>query len=116
VSQQCAPIDTTADTTQSATPRNSRQPSAKKSAYLSRFCNIRQRLETGDIGLWLRRSRGRAIGPTRQTVAVARPDTTLIPPGTQYGAIRSNTEERKPLKYAAFATSCKPLQRLSDHS
>ena len=46
-------VDTIADTTQSATRRNGGQPSAKKSAYLSRFCNIRQRLETGIGGLWL---------------------------------------------------------------
>jgi hypothetical protein len=52
-----SPPDTTPDTTQSATRRNCRQPPAQKSAYLSRFCNIRQHPETYDIGLWLRRSR-----------------------------------------------------------
>jgi hypothetical protein len=56
-------VDTTFDTTQSATRRNGWQPPAKKSAYLSCLCNIRQRLETDDIGLWLRRSGVRAIGP-----------------------------------------------------
>ena len=56
--------DTTADTTQSATRRNSRQPPARKRVYLSRFCNIRKHIETGIGGLWLRRSRVRAIGPT----------------------------------------------------
>jgi hypothetical protein len=56
------PFDTTFDTTQSATRRNVGQPSAKKSAYLSRFCNTRQRLETGVSGLWLRR---RGIEPVR---------------------------------------------------
>jgi hypothetical protein len=40
----------------------------------------------------------------------------LIPPGAQYGATRSNPQQRKPLKYAAFASPCTPLQRLSDHS
>jgi len=43
-------------------------------------------------------------------------DTTLIPLGTQYGATLSNPEQRKSLRYAAFATLCTPLQRLSDHS
>jgi len=49
-------VDTTSDTTQGAIRRNTGQRSAKKSAYLSRFCNIRQRLETRVGGLWLRRS------------------------------------------------------------
>jgi hypothetical protein len=43
-------------------------------------------------------------------------DTTLIPLGTQYGATPGNPEQRMPPRYAGFATSCKPLQRLSDHS
>jgi hypothetical protein len=43
-------------------------------------------------------------------------DTTLIPQGTQYGATLSKLENRNPSEYAAFATLCKPLQRLSDHS
>src|SRR5215208_4959868 len=56
--------DTTADTTQTATHRNGGQPPAKRSAYMSRFCNVRQHLETGVSGLWLRRSRVRALSVT----------------------------------------------------
>ena len=58
------PFDTTSDTTQSATGRNVRQPPAKKSAYLSRFCSVGQHSETGVGGLWLRRSRVRAPSVT----------------------------------------------------
>jgi hypothetical protein len=43
-------------------------------------------------------------------------DTTLTPPRAQSGAILSKPENRYPLRYAAFANLCKPLQRLSDHS
>jgi hypothetical protein len=52
----------------------------------------------------------------RQTVAVARPDTTLIPPRTQYGATPSNPEQSNQLGNAGFAILGNPLQPLMDHS
>src|SRR5918994_3346039 len=71
-------FDTTSDTTQNATRRNGEQPLARKSAYLSRFCNIEQRLETGVGGLWLRRAQVRVpsvtlsfAGKTQLSMALA---------------------------------------------
>jgi hypothetical protein len=66
------------DTTERAIRRNSEQPRAKKSAYLSRFCNLPQHSETGDSGLWLRRARVRVpsvtlsfAGKTQLSMALA---------------------------------------------
>src|SRR5215210_2911415 len=43
-------------------------------------------------------------------------DTTLTPSATQYGATQGKAQKRKPFRNAAFASLCKLLQRLMDHS
>src|SRR5918993_5901901 len=72
------PFDTTADTNEDATSRNSGQPPAKKLAYLSQFCNVGQPLETCVSGLWLRRAQVRVpsvtlsfAGKTQLSMALA---------------------------------------------
>src|SRR5215217_6883067 len=67
-------VDTTSDTTEGATPRNRyRRIVGPK---VARACH------------WTH----------RQSVAVARPDTTLIPPGTQYGATLGKAQQRNPFR------------------
>ena len=43
-------------------------------------------------------------------------DTTLIPRATQYGATHGKLRKRNRPRYEGFASPCKPLQRLTDHS
>src|SRR5215210_6457313 len=69
--------DTTADTTQGAIRRNGGQPSARKLAYLCRFCNISRSLETDVGGLWLRRARVRVPSVTLARCLVVQPDASI---------------------------------------
>ena len=92
-------------------------PSLDSSSQLSLCARVRGEKVSRKVGV-LACVRERQRQCTRHVSSETRTltDTTLTPPGTQHGATRSNAGKGNPSEYAAFATPCTSVHRLSDHS